>query len=204
MKTPLHRICTPGACLITMLLLAVGCDRAPVTGVGDGTELTEGTNPALRLYTGRDSFGVAFDARISAEASAAANDAACDGQTVDVSGSGQATHLGRIEVVQHHCLADGVITGGTFTYTALNGTKAYVSGEYETVDAGLPSQRVRANILETTLRLVGDPKWVWGIGWIRSEFPIGESFNYELDGYVSFGETCPPDRTCGGGDVILE
>lgn len=109
-------------------LLVAGCTDGPVGSEPDDQTWTRdnGAIEGLRVFTGRDSFGVAFAARASGTWSMA-------NSCFQLTGGGNATFLGRIEVEQTICPDGGDDgPGGTFTYTGSTGhviTGEYVGGQ---------------------------------------------------------------------------
>lgn len=105
------------ASTVVGLSLISGCTEGPV---GPRAELeilqTDGEQrEGLRRFTGRDSFGVAFQAHISGTWIR-------DGDCFELEGSGNATHLGRIDVSEAICVnGQNDVTKSTFTFTGRNG-----------------------------------------------------------------------------------
>ena len=190
MKATTIRLLSFGMLVFTAMLMAIGCDSGPVSSPPDAavsspeTQSASAAQSSLR-FTGRDSFGVAFKATISGTARVE-DDGRCSEETVVVSGSGQATHLGRVHVEQSHCLdpSSDEITDGHFTYTGRTG--AEVSGTYESVSGEGSPARIRAEITGTTLRLTQGAERIWGTAWIPGLLPSDGPFSYRLDGYLAF------------------
>lgn len=85
---------------------------------------------ALR-FTGRDSFGIALKGRISGT-STLESDGRCPDVTTQLSGTGTATHMGRVTVEQSHCTDSsdpGSVTDGVFLIRGVNGTE--IRGTYD-------------------------------------------------------------------------
>lgn len=128
---------------------------------------------ASKFFTGRDSFGVALKVHVSVAESG--------------TGSGSATHMGKISVEHHHQfdLDEFELTDENFSYTGTNGS--YLSGRFE-----------------GTLQVTGDPDaytihgtlWVKdgrvkatklpaeGRGTIEGTLYADGRFSYELDGWL--------------------
>lgn len=105
------------ASTVVGLLLISGCAEGPV---GPRAELENLQTDAehregLRLFTGRDSFGVAFQADVSGTWIR-------DGDCFELEGSGNATHLGRIDVTERVCVdGENDVTESSFTLVGRNG-----------------------------------------------------------------------------------
>lgn len=107
---------------VLVSLLITGCIDEPMGPQTDQAlrQAREGPISTVR-FTGRDSFGVALKARVSGTWSV--QESGC----FELSGSGNASHLGQIEVTQTIC-PDGSEPTGTFSFTGRNGRE--ISGEY--------------------------------------------------------------------------
>lgn len=138
-----------------------------------------------RLFTGRDSFGVAVHLK-------------GDGEVVDKSGdcfqldgSGHGTHLGRFEIGQTYCASGGTADKSPFSYSGQNGQS--LSGWTQ----GLSTSRNSPTILEGNvaftdgevqavtrdIQLLEDddgPKWN---GTVTIEVE-GNRFSLEVDGWL--------------------
>jgi hypothetical protein len=103
----------------------VGCDRSGVpTAPGASAEPVDGRSPAATLVPFKGTF----------TATGAAADIPgdrCPALTIQIQGTGTATHLGSLTTVQSHCVAPPSFdfTNGEFTLTAANGDQ--LSGTYE-------------------------------------------------------------------------
>lgn len=110
---------------LTVLMLA-GCFENPAAPPTAQNKTTTGeTKPLARIFfTGRDSFGMAFKAKVS--------DATLTEESGEfgVSGSGHATHLGPIDVVQDLSIDEaGDSVRGAFTFTGQHGQMVF--GKYK-------------------------------------------------------------------------
>lgn len=121
-----HHISSIFFSVIVGLLLVSGCAEGPVGPRADQVYLRTDAEAndnvqALRLFTGRDSFGLRFKARVSGMW-------VQTGDCFDLTGSGNATHLGRINTTQSICVdGSNEVTESSFTFTGQNGRM--ISGE---------------------------------------------------------------------------
>ncbi len=114
--------------VMLIALLLAGCDNGPFAprGIQDGASINGLSPTALArraFFTGRDSFGVAFQSHVS-NAALALND-----EDTTVSGWGNATHLGRMTVDQtldYNSDTDSI--WGMFSFQNTKGQ--YVAGTY--------------------------------------------------------------------------
>lgn len=107
--------------LLTVLLVA-GCADGELLTPEPPNDIDNTPDPSWHeegilsrfRFTGRDSFGVAFKARVSGTWSE-------DEQCKILTGTGNATHLGQIDVEQSICGAGPEITGGSFRIAGRTG-----------------------------------------------------------------------------------
>lgn len=159
--------------------------------------------PALR-FTGRDSFGIALKGRV-AGTSTVAQDGRCPFETVHLSGNGRATHMGRVDVVQSHCVDPSSpleVTDGVFAFHGTNGTE--ISGTYA---GSLAPARQGGSTLELVLWVLDgtmpaadleadDELNRKGRATALGVLDADGGFSYELDGWLFHHEqSLPPGPT---------
>jgi hypothetical protein len=113
------------AVTVVTVAFALGCDRSGApTAPYASADPVDGRSPAAAL--------VPFKGRFTATGTAAdIPDDRCPALTIQIQGTGTATHLGSLTTVQSHCVAPPSFdfTDGLFTLTAANGDQ--LSGTYE-------------------------------------------------------------------------
>lgn len=182
-----------GALFLATLLLIAGCDSQNVNlpepklpSLSTDGDISPHVIPILW-----DSFGVALKAKVSGTVETDPNGRCPDGsETVLLPGTGQATHMGRITVVQSHCVdpLSSEVTDGEFTYTGTTGAK--VTGTY----GGLLEPAGRGiYILSIDVKITGGSmpftdEEVTGLSTrentIQGKIHSDGSFTYKLDGWL--------------------
>lgn len=123
--------------LILLMLVMIGCSESLIEPEEPDSHsreslLTEEELAAKkgfmtsRRFTGRDSFGIAFKARISGTYSSLSGD---ESMTVMLEGNGKATHLAHTHVVRSHFMTKDNITDGEVKYIGFKGDE--ILGIYE-------------------------------------------------------------------------
>lgn len=109
-----------GVAILLTMLISASCDSESeaLLEVDRPGVTSDETFLARRFSTGRDSFGVALKASISGTTETDPDGRCPEDVTVLLSGAGQVTHMGRIQVRQSHCLdpSSSEITDGEFIY----------------------------------------------------------------------------------------
>lgn len=201
--------------VILMFLIVLGCSDeslGPETinrhAIAGSEEIVETPEVMSRRFTGRDSIasflfgttqlsGVPFKARISGEWQ--------DGSCKTLNGTGTATHLGRVKVVEQNLCVEGEeITGGDFM---ISGKKGYVNGEYHLQEVeGLDGGEARISdgsfsalikITDTSVQATKvtarDAVNGWlGWGWITGMLQEDGGFTYQIDGWLLHKEDKSP------------
>jgi hypothetical protein len=132
---------------------AVGCDRSGApTAPGASAEPVDGRSPAASLVPFKGTFtatGTAAD--IPGDR--------CPALTIQIQGTGTATHLGRLTTVQSHCVTPPSFdfTNGQFTLTAANGDQLFgtYEGEFLPLDPPLAAIDGELTFTGGTGRFVG-------------------------------------------------
>lgn len=150
---------------------------------------------ARRIFTGRDSFGVAVN--IKGEGRIVSESEEC----LELEGMGRGGHLGRIEIEQTYCPGGGSAETSPFTYTGSNGqhlsgwTKdesseppsveaAASHGEHERFEGQIAFTDGEIRAVKTDIALITreNGSTVWN-GSIHLEID-GDRFSLEVDGWL--------------------
>jgi hypothetical protein len=120
-----HFTVFPISASIVMVVFALGCDQSGgPTAPTASAQPVDGGSPAARLVPFKSTFNATGGA-------ADIPGDRCPALTIQIQGTGTATHLGNLTTVQSHCVAPPsfAFTNGEFTFTAANGDQLF--GTYE-------------------------------------------------------------------------
>lgn len=173
------------------VIAALGCENSTVTdSVTKESNVSEDVEHLrFRVFTGRDSIGVALFAKVSATAEGALVSDGCS----EMVGTGFVTHLGKSVVIQNACIdGDGNIWG-EFEYEGRTG--GHISGGYEgTID----ESELEADVTIETVGGINSlpeelPEGIekWGRGTMEGTLSNSE-LNYDLDGWLFHHENKEP------------
>lgn len=190
----IRRLFTTSA--LVCLLAWMGCDYESNTltsALGnEGVDASDdGAGVTNKFFTGRDSFGVAFKVQLEGEA-VITSDGRCDDETVILSGSGNATHLGRIiEGMLTHCIEEGdfsTVSDGQFSFRGSNGGE--IVGEYKPLPSVSKNGKSRGDVFETKADITGGEiaavkrDEVEGRGDLRIVMEPNGTFTQTFDGWL--------------------
>lgn len=174
--------------ILLSLLLVAGCSSDPASPLGmQDNSSAENADPLARaFFTGRDSFGVAFQARV------ADAQVTVDGENgFSIEGTGNATHLGRIQVDQQLRFDTGRDSiRGSFTFQGQQ--RQIVSGTYTgTRSATGSGDATNQYELEGVFRIwnhtISATKAEDKIGWANMTGSVdldNNTLSYRLDGWL--------------------
>lgn len=170
--------------IIYTLVILLGCTGEELNSpLNTDTPVVDSPDPLGRaFFTGRDSFGVAFQATVKdAEFQ---TDTANNIVTMSVTGNGNATHLGRVQIHQQHEIdltKPQKIMNGEFLFSGKN--DQYVTGSYkgEIHDTDLSGVfQIRDHTVSAT-KAEEDTGWAEMSGSLNQE---DGQLTYSLDGWL--------------------
>jgi len=166
------------------VLLLAGCGNNPVTAPDMQQNTPTGQrDPLARIFfTGRDSFGMAFKAKVS--------NARLDpsGSGFDIASTGHATHLGPIDVEQDLSVDEaGDTVRGAFTFTGQHGQM--VLGKYKAArnERGHTDQYDLDGTFWITNHNIKATKAETDTGWgdLTGTLDLGaKTMSYRMDGWL--------------------
>jgi hypothetical protein len=167
--------------LVMAIMAVTGCQEATITGIeGDALEEAGGLEPQSRVFVGRDSFGVALNAKISGTVEPS------DPDCWLLTGSGQVTHLGQTTVTEHTACIDGTVDphsiNGTFTYEGQTG--GMMEGSYEgTLENGVLQADVTIEAVDVQA-VKEDPEETPPGGGTLTGTLTETEFHYTIEGWL--------------------
>lgn len=123
----LRRNATLVGSTITGVLLFLACNsELPTASQTTTLANSDGDSPQVlaRIYTGRDSFGVAVKVKVEGTVGSHETDGC-----VELSGSGHGAHMGPTDITQVYCSDESGEIEGTFRYEGKH--DQFISGEYD-------------------------------------------------------------------------
>lgn len=179
--------------LVFTVLLMIACSEnfpepdQPAERMG-GSSLTDQVlaekkgQDASRSFTGRDSVGIAFKARVSGIFFTPEED---ECKKMILEGSGKATHLAHIRVERSHCITEDFrITDGEFTYIGFKGDKIF--GTYKGTRG--PTRRDGSFTFEVKEEMTGGTGRFAGVEGKATVtgiyYPDDDQFSYTSDGWL--------------------
>ena len=171
------------------LIVMSGCEKpsVPDSFNKDPIVSNQDFDPEIsRLFTGRDSFGVAMIAKVSG----AVDGTPATEECVNLNGTGYVTHLGKTTIIQSACIDGEGNIAGNFDYKGRTG--GHIAGAFE---GTLDGNKLETNVTVESVNNINalpeelpEEEEKWGGGTMEGILTETE-FQYNLDGWLFHHES---------------